>query len=496
MQQRLRTKHITDHTFPLNTVGLRFPGSIKTRTGGMEILEERDFFKEILKFHKKNRDRSTGLKALQIQTSSSRWKRKHIRDCPIRGLLYARNRQRLHEPEGKSPTKEVILNKGGSRKCVSSMDTFRDRLPKSKRGKVVSKGFKRKKFVSIVNKPKQGTMGGKQHRSWSGRKGAVVPKDLKSLSKGSISSELGLHPRGDKGLTSKEVLVRNVGSRQPNIFLIPRSKNKMGLYPEVHREMLFKEISPTNYTSSDVFSSTSKNTWLDEEGVDRMMNTSGQHSSFSDPQFQTDGSGSSPVISDYNQEWDNSNNIQKVFQSITSSTDLLQIPTNNPEGIISMFAQPFLTTTFQQLLRETLPFSTLKREEVTTRVANSTPREGLLGLVKLYSVDRSAKVSESLGCKSGYVEFGGTCSSICDLDPIYCENRGQCVIVENIGAMCSRFWISTLFPESSDSSSSISDASDFTWSSHCDSLPDLSTFGNTKTATCDSGLWTSESTRL
>ncbi|EDL77088.1 chondroitin sulfate proteoglycan 5, isoform CRA_a [Rattus norvegicus] len=42
-------------------------------------------------------------------------------------------------------------------------------------------------------------------------------------------------------------------------------------------------------------------------------------------------------------------------------------------------------------------------------------------------------------CRVGFVRHNGSCRSVCDLFPSYCHNGGQCYLVENIGAFCSKF---------------------------------------------------------
>ncbi|XP_040185806.1 uncharacterized protein LOC120918333 [Rana temporaria] len=44
--------------------------------------------------------------------------------------------------------------------------------------------------------------------------------------------------------------------------------------------------------------------------------------------------------------------------------------------------------------------------------------------------------SETTYCKPGYKYYAGACKSMCNMGDFYCENGGQCVIVENLGAMC------------------------------------------------------------
>ncbi|KAM4032769.1 uncharacterized protein ACNLHF_019928 [Anomaloglossus baeobatrachus] len=155
-------------------------------------------------------------------------------------------------------------------------------------------------------------------------------------------------------------------------------------------------------------------------------------------------------------------------------------------------------------------------------------------------------------CKPGYKEYGGVCKSQCDIGGISCGKKGQCIIVENIGAMCrcqqmrslcyggeccrsslttfqlacviggccillcvllafipflirridiktisksvrTRLWISTLMPQSSMSSSSRS--VDFTCSDY-QSLSDPSTFHCTKEMARNFTMWQCERTRL
>ncbi|XP_071967218.1 uncharacterized protein [Engystomops pustulosus] len=163
----------------------------------------------------------------------------------------------------------------------------------------------------------------------------------------------------------------------------------------------------------------------------------------------------------------------------------------------------------------------------------------------------------SIYCKPGYKAYGGVCKSQCDIGGINCGNNGQCVIVENIGAMCrcrqmnslcdggeccrsslatfqlvcviggccillsmflgslpffirrmdvkaisksvrTRLWISTLMPQSSTLSSSQS--SDFTTCSDCESPLDPSSLYQTKEVRANVArhftMWQCERTQL
>ncbi|XP_066443573.1 chondroitin sulfate proteoglycan 5-like [Eleutherodactylus coqui] len=156
-------------------------------------------------------------------------------------------------------------------------------------------------------------------------------------------------------------------------------------------------------------------------------------------------------------------------------------------------------------------------------------------------------------CKPGYKENGGVCKSQCDVGGLYCGDAGQCVIVENVGAMCrcqqmsslcyggeccrsslttfqlacviggccillsvflaslpylirrmdikaisksvrTRLWISNLMPRST--TSSTSQSVDFTVCSDYASLSDHSTYCCTKEMARNSTVWQYERTRL
>lgn len=162
--------------------------------------------------------------------------------------------------------------------------------------------------------------------------------------------------------------------------------------------------------------------------------------------------------------------------------------------------------------------------------------------------------SETTYCKPGYKYYAGACKSMCNMEDFYCENGGQCVIVENLGAMCrchqtsslcyrgeccrlsltplqlicvigsccifvsvflgsisllirrmdikavsksvrTRLWISTLMPSSRSSSFSNSVASEFTACSEYGSS-DPSSFTHNKEVTYEGGTLKCERTRL
>ncbi|KAM5135039.1 uncharacterized protein ACMZJ9_017633 [Mantella aurantiaca] len=200
-----------------------------------------------------------------------------------------------------------------------------------------------------------------------------------------------------------------------------------------------------------------------------------------------------------------------------------------------------------------LPYPTSKKDEnVTSTVVN--------GIVEIQdSVFSPLEMVMNLGsettyCKPGYKYYNSACKSMCDMGDFYCANGGQCVIVENLGAMCrchqtnnlcyrgeccrlsltlfqlicvigsccifvsvflgsisllirrmdikavsksvrTRLWISTLMPESRSSSFSHSVASEITACSEYDS-PDMSSFNHKKEVTYEDGTLKCERTRL
>ncbi|XP_068119578.1 uncharacterized protein [Hyperolius riggenbachi] len=158
---------------------------------------------------------------------------------------------------------------------------------------------------------------------------------------------------------------------------------------------------------------------------------------------------------------------------------------------------------------------------------------------------------DTVYCRAGYKLYAGACRSLCDTGEFSCRNGGQCVIVENMGAMCrchqtnhlcyrgeccrfsltplqlicvigsccifvsvflasisllirrmdikavsksarTRLWISTLMP----GSSSHSVASDFTACSDCDYPQDLPPFNCKKEVTYEGSAFKYERTRL
>uniref|UniRef100_A0A8C5N342 Uncharacterized protein n=1 Tax=Leptobrachium leishanense TaxID=445787 RepID=A0A8C5N342_9ANUR len=355
----------------------------------------------------------------------------------------------------------------------------------------------------------------------------------------------------EEDFISEEVSIATDDSTQSAFSPTSINYSEEGLYPKGHKEVLSKEDPTANYKPAEI-SSTSKSGWFGK--IDVLKKTSGQD--FNNSNMSPEGSGGSTAIFDHREERGHFNNIQPVFPSSTSFVDSFQISYSSEEQNILTTIQSLLTTSPQEMREEPLPLHTPKRNAEIMKHLTSTPSEGLLGQIKLSPDVVTENSFGSPLCESGYIVDGGACRSVCDISSIYCENEGQCLIVENVGAVCrcphsnllcdrgdccvqsftsiqilcilgsccvlsvflglllslilrrdmrvvpkfgldnSRLWISTFMPEPSDSFSSIAESTDFTWSSQCSSLPDMTTFGITKKVVSDPNLWTSESTRL
>ncbi|XP_072104876.1 uncharacterized protein [Mobula birostris] len=59
-------------------------------------------------------------------------------------------------------------------------------------------------------------------------------------------------------------------------------------------------------------------------------------------------------------------------------------------------------------------------------------------------------------CKPGYIHKNDSCWSVCELIPNYCYNGGECGVIENVGAICRKLWISSGLQGNSSFTSEIS----------------------------------------
>ncbi|XP_069809425.1 uncharacterized protein [Dendropsophus ebraccatus] len=252
--------------------------------------------------------------------------------------------------------------------------------------------------------------------------------------------------------------------------------------------------------------------------------------------LQTEGSGSYNTMGQ-----DQENKIISLIPNESSA----QTPQETQEIELS---QP--TATIQ-------PSSNSTSRSTTDRAYTEVPsvtqgEESLDGLFRPLEATMT-RHPERIYCKPGYKEYGGVCRSQCVVGGMNCGKYGQCVIVENIGAMCrcqqinslcyggdccqsslttfqlaavvggcfillsvslaslpflirrvdikaisksvrTRLWISNLMQHSSTSLSSQS--VDLTVCSDYHSAPDLSTLYRTKEVACNSTMWQCERTRL
>ncbi|XP_077113851.1 uncharacterized protein LOC143769157 [Ranitomeya variabilis] len=238
-------------------------------------------------------------------------------------------------------------------------------------------------------------------------------------------------------------------------------------------------------------------------------------------------------------------NLKNNIVTLTPKQGKAQTTKKTPESLLT---QPIAD--IQQPSYSTSPSPTdSKSSEVPRATDSEMLLDGIFSPLKATMTHNPGPIY----CNPGYKEYGGVCKSQCDIGGISCGKNGQCVIVENIGAMCrclqmsslcyggeccrsslttfqlacviggccillsvllaflpflirrvdikaisksvrTRLWISTLMPQSSSSSSSRS--VDFTSCSDYESLSDPSTFHCTKEMARNFTMWQCERTRL
>ncbi|XP_041432759.1 uncharacterized protein LOC121398147 [Xenopus laevis] len=382
----------------------------------------------------------------------------------------------------------------------------------------------------------------------------------------------------EKNIKDKKVTSTQNGPVKPNSFSNARQEKKVQVLTEGNGGEIPKRVTPTNNSSniSNPLYDTEKNKQLESKSKDNgakpSMKEKGSQKKKSikkelvdkgvqqkllglpsDSLLETEGSGHLETGSEGNQDLSRILNVIPETKSNTVSPLVSLI--DQKEGPSS--AIQFLTSTHNSMIINTIPSPAFRKDVLHSVLTGPTTSEGLPGQVAMTFPDILRE--DGSGCDSGYKIYDGICKSQCEISGIYCENGGQCVIVENIGAACrcpatdmlcyrdqcclssltpiqlaciigsccvllsallvcvpililrthmkmftkvgpenSRFWISTLMPASSISFSSIPESveSEFTLDSDCDSLPDLPSFFSTKKVTSDTSAWTTESTRL
>lgn len=119
--------------------------------------------------------------------------------------------------------------------------------------------------------------------------------------------------------------------------------------------------------------------------------------------------------------------------TLTPNTGSAQMTQETQESLL-----PQLTATIQQSLYNTAPSPT----HSNTAVPRVTGSEELLDGIPSPLEATKNHNHGPIYCKPGYKEYYGVCKSQCDIGVIYSGDNGQCVIVENIGAMCRLVYIS------------------------------------------------------
>ncbi|KAE8575243.1 hypothetical protein XENTR_v10003778 [Xenopus tropicalis] len=571
----------------------------------IEIMEEREVFTEIFKYRVRNQDRYKGERGLREEEGLFNGKHEHtcyifpkpkapeLHNKRVGGIMIKQSKpinigQRSYAfnflthrqmPDTMLISKEFKMSNHNARRTYR----FSKNIQKNRHHNILNKVFRPSNNIprmagsKIDSSPKRipdryRMIASKNARSTKDHLRKTIP----------LSHRYHQQTAKEDNILNKKVASKKHGPVKPHSFSDAKQEKKVQVLTEGNGGEIPRRVTLTNKTSkiSNPFYGTEtnkqlalhmkdnrakpplkeissqKNKYLKKELGGIFNDRGGQQKGLpSEILLETEGSGHLEVRSKGNQDFSRILNITSETESSTVSPSPLISLVEQRQGTSSVMQ--FITSTHKSMIINTIPFPAFRKDESHSMLTGPTTSKGLPEQVASTFPDSLRQGGNE--CDSGYKKYGDRCKSLCEINGIYCENGGQCVILENIGAVCrcpetellcyrdhccvssltpiqlvciigsccvllsallvcvpvlilrtqmkmftktglenSRFWIPTLMPASSISFSSIPESveSEFTVDSDCDSLPDFPSFFSTKKVTSDTSPWTSESTKL
>ncbi|XP_053574270.1 uncharacterized protein LOC128663788 [Bombina bombina] len=417
MLQNIKTKVLPvlisedDDSFPHEEDKLWLPYEALNGKNSIQVMEDADIFKEILKYQLRKYERKINLRILKIQGRSTRRIKKHSRKGATRKGI----EHRTGQPKSSNSDRQLIPKNSkqltdGSRSINISYNQMKRHLElqHKRKGHLFSKKVK-------------------QTIDWLRRIDHLVGSQRKR--------QLGFH----HGRNEKVFLIKPTinGSGRTTNSSKNLKKRKLKIQNKWKLQPVPKTVKPT-ISRSERTNQTLDNQTLrhvrERANKGRDKNSNIAYPLFVNDQFlQSESSGNSeflevPPVKE--------NGMPELTINNIGSAELQHIASRKKgEDVINILTVQ--TTTTQKLVGKTLLFTSCQMGTQTPRVTQSLPHKQFLGQDILNLPDAvKENISGSVECGLGYKEYSGTCRSLCDIDLSYCENGGQCLVVENLGATC------------------------------------------------------------